>query len=62
LVAARRPRELAGYFNYDRIIKAIDWNRVLLQAQAEHIRNHSPNDINVCGSCIESVLLRDREL
>lgn len=62
MVAARTGWEIAG-FQYKDIIDGIDWNRVVLQARAEHQRAHgaSPPFNDICGSCIRSVLLRTNE-
>lgn len=68
MVAARVGR---GFFNlgeetrYEDVINSIDWNRVLIQARAEHRRVHTPftytDTMTVCGECIQSVLLRKEE-
>lgn len=57
MVAARTPRQLAG-FNFDQLIRSIDWHRVLLQAQGLHLVEHHGNGDNACGWCVQSVLLR----
>lgn len=60
MVAARTPRQLAG-FNYERLINSVDWNRVLIQAQGRHLSEHNGNGETTCGWCIQSVLLRYEE-
>lgn len=61
MVAAREPRSMS--VNYDDIIRAIDWNRVLLQAVGLHRKMHieKKHHGNTCGECIKSVLLRKEE-
>jgi hypothetical protein len=56
----RTPRMMLG-FQYDEIIEAIDWNRVLIQAYGQHARVHSNEPNPICGACIRSVLLRTEE-
>lgn len=62
--AGRDARKVAG-FQYDEIIKAIDWNRVLIQAYGRHEKIHpkrgETSGLSVCGDCIKSVLLRTEE-
>lgn len=59
MIAARTPRAMIG-FRYEEVIKAIDWNRVLLQARGLHSKEHADN-MDTCGHCIQSVLLRKDE-
>lgn len=59
MVAARTARGLAG-FRYEDIINAIDWNRVLIQAMAQHARE-TDGTAEICGACVRSVLLRTQE-
>lgn len=61
---SRGAREIAP-FKYKQIINAIDWNRTLIQAYAEHERVHgnaySTTCLKTCGVCIKTVLLRTDE-
>lgn len=60
MIAARSPRLIAG-FRYEEIIESIDWNRVLIQAVGHHLKVHPGSMDALCGSCIQSVLLRREE-
>lgn len=59
MVAARSGRMIS--VNYDDIISSIDWNRVLIQAEGLHRYLHPGNMKELCGSCIQSVLLRQTD-
>lgn len=61
MVVSRSPRMQVGHFNYERLIESVDWNRVVIQAMAEHAKNHYDRGYPVCGECIKSVLLRTDE-
>lgn len=70
MVAAREGRDIFGRYNarhvsleiqYEDVIEAIDWNRVLIQAYGEHSRAHGTEPNPICGQCIKSVLLRKEE-
>lgn len=68
MVAAREGRSIFNLgqdVRYEDVIVSIDWNRILIQARAEHNRVHSPfpnvDIMSVCGECIQTVLLRKEE-
>lgn len=68
MVAARTARQLSG-FNYEKIIMAIDWTRVLIEAEGRHMNPNthpvghvgSSSIRQVCGLCIRTVLLQREE-
>jgi hypothetical protein len=70
MVASRDARDLLGTRVYNDIIKAIDWNRVLLEAQGRHLLHFTPeqseaikaDDLHpLCGECIRDVLLLEED-
>jgi hypothetical protein len=59
MIAARTARDIAP-IDYEDIIRAVDWNRVLVEARGLHFTMmHAGYDgTNTCGTCIQTVLLR----
>jgi hypothetical protein len=65
MVVSRDARDLLGRRVYSDIIKAIDWNRVLLEARGRHLLHHDDlsqhPEAETCGRCIRDVLLLEED-
>jgi hypothetical protein len=64
MIAARTGRQILG-FDYDRFVMSMDWNRVLIEAQGMHLREHMGDSplvpMPTCGTCLRNVLLMEEE-
>jgi hypothetical protein len=45
-------------YKIDDYVMSLDWNRILLQAQGQHLRVHEGTGENTCGTCLRSIMLR----
>lgn len=66
MVAGRIGRSHMGFFNWQRAVDAVDWQRVWIESQGIHARAVAANRLDhghwqedTCGACLRAALLME---
>jgi hypothetical protein len=59
MVVGRPGRAILGSPTYSQVIRSIDWNRALIEAEGAHLLHDQQPDKLVCGACLKMVLLSE---